>query len=111
MGRVRSFYVCQNHLKPPPRKSNIKQGGAFKEKVYSGKVAANKSDMILESYIKSLLEKYKDDPEIIFEINSCLSVYACNRTIALELGCKKSVAKLTKEFIDQLNQIDKREVI
>ena len=78
--------------------------------MYLGKVATNKSDMILETHIKSLLEKYKGDPEIIFEINSCLSLYECNRTIALELGCKKLVAELTKEFIDQLNQIDKREV-
>ena len=84
-------------------KNAVFRGGAS-----PGKKPANKSDMILEARIKSLLDKYKRDPEIINKINGCLSMYECNRTIALELGRKKLVAELTKEFTNQLNQIEKK---
>ena len=110
MARARSFYICQNNTIPKPHgksgmKNAVSRGGTSPDKK-----PVNKSDMILETRIKSLLDKYKGDPEIINEINGCLSMYECNRTIALELGRKKSVAELTKEFLNQLKQLEKREV-
>lgn len=108
MGRARSFYICQNNTTPtPPGKSKLKNS-IFRGGASPGKKPVNKSDMILEARIKSLLDKHKGDPEIISEINGCLSMYECNRTIALELGRKKSVAELTKEFLNQLNQIERK---
>ena len=108
MGRARSFYICQNNSIPTPHgKSKIKKA-VFRGGSSLGKKPTSKSDIILEMRIKSLLDKYKGNSEIIDEINSCLSMYECNRTIALELGRKKSVAELTKEFIKQLNQIEKK---
>ena len=110
MGRTRSFYICQNNVITSHGKSKMKNA-VYRGGASPGKKPTNKSDMILETRIKTLLDKYKDDPEIISEVNACLSMYECNRTIALNLGDKKSVAKLTKEFTNQLNEIEKREVI
>lgn len=111
MGRARSFYICQNNTVPTANGKSKMKTPFFRGGASPGKKPTNKTDMILETRIKTLLDKYKDDPEIIKEVNACLSMYECNRTIALNLGDKKSVAKLTKEFTNQLNEIEKREVI
>lgn len=108
MGRTRSFYICQNNSIPTSRGKSKMKNAVFRVGASPGKKPTDTSDRILETRIKSLLDKYKGNSEIISEINSCLSMYECNRTIALELGCKKSVAELTKEFLNKLKEIEKK---
>lgn len=108
MGRARSFYICQNNSIQTPHEKSKMKNTVFRSGASSSKKPTNKMDVILEAHIKSLLDKYKDDPEITAEIRGCLSMYECNRTIAVELGHQKLVAELTKEFINRLNRIKNR---
>ena len=58
----------------------------------------------LETRIKSLLEKYKDDREIREKILSQLDMYRVNIAIAKECNDKKAVVNCRKEFNQFLNQ-------
>ena len=67
----------------------------------------DKSDMILNSKIKSLLEMYSDNPGIRYEILSHVVMYQINVSIAREYHDEKTIADLKRKLIKYLNKKSK----
>ena len=99
MGNSSFWFTFKNG---PQMKNNINKSKNV-YKVKDQNQTKSKTDIILESKIKCLLEKYKDDSSTKEDILSKLSMYELNRTIAKDMGNVKTFKLLTKEFDDYLN--------
>ena len=101
MGNSSFWFTFKNG---PQMKNNINNSkNVYKMKDQNH--TKSKTDLILESKIKYLLEKYKDNFSVKEDILSKLSMYELNRTIATDMGDMKTFKCLTKEFNDYLNEL------
>lgn len=64
-----------------------------------------KEDRILNMRVKSLREKYKDDPEILEDLENKIGAFIVNVSIARDLGVKNQEKQLRKEFNNYLNTL------
>ena len=64
-----------------------------------------KEDRILDMRVKSLMEKYKDDPQSLDTLKNKLEALLINISITRDLNLKNQEKKLRKEFIDYLNTL------
>ena len=101
MGNSSFWFTFKNG---PQMKNNINKSKNV-YKVKDKKQTKSKTDLILESKIKYLLEKYKDNSSIKEDILSKLSMYELNRTIAKDMEDVKTFKFLTKEFDDYLTRL------
>ena len=65
--------------------------------------ADTKSDMILESLLRRVTEKYNGNQDVRSEIQSRTEMYSINVSLAREYHDKNAVKQLRKEFIQYLN--------
>lgn len=107
-----SFYASDHNAKKV-RKSgqafNQSRSGNYhnpdQKNQKSGSLGVDKKDKILIIRMKTLFDKYKNDPETLQEIRSKLSMFEINRTIARDFNDKSTERDLTKDFINYLNTL------
>lgn len=97
------MYANNRRTHNKPKNNNVKE--------YTPKMTPNKKrvidDDILNLRVSVLMDRYKEDPEVIANIRGEINIFLLNLTVAREVHAKDQERKLKKEFSNYLKKLEK----
>lgn len=98
-----NFYANNSRVTPGEKKS-LKKG--YMQKPTQTK-KRSLEDNVLNLRVSALMDRYRDDPEVIANIRGEIGIFLLNLTVAREVHSKDQEKKLKKELSDYLFKLEK----